>query len=178
MMNTLEKIRPLSNYALGKWHAASGKQQTLFNSISGEAIATAGSEGLNFSSMLDFGREVGGTNLRKMTFHERGRMLRALALHLLSKKDDFYSISWATGATKADSWIDIEGGIGNLFSYASLRRQFPDTSFCVDGEMAKISKGGTFIGSHICVPKEGVAIHINAYNFPIWGMLEKIAVFG
>ena len=97
-------------------------------------------------------------------------------MHLNSKKEDFYKISWATGATRIDSWIDIEGGIGNLFAYASLRRQFPDETYYVDGEAAKLSKNGTFIGHHICVPKEGVAIHINAYNFPVWGMLEKIAV--
>lgn len=172
----MEKVKVLGNYALGNWIPAEGKQQTLFNSITGEPVALAGSGGLDFGAMLDYGRKVGGPNLRKMTFHERGRMLRALALHLLSKKDEFYAISWATGATKADSWIDIEGGIGNLFAYASLRRQFPDLPFCLDGDTAKISKGGTFIGQHLCVPKEGVAIHINAYNFPVWGMLEKVAV--
>jgi oxepin-CoA hydrolase/3-oxo-5,6-dehydrosuberyl-CoA semialdehyde dehydrogenase len=111
-----------------------------------------------------------------MTFHERGRMLKALAMYLLTKKEDFYKISWATGATRVDSWIDIEGGIGNLFAYASLRRQFPDMPYTVEGDVAPLSKGGSFIGHHICVPKEGVAIHINAFNFPVWGMLEKIAV--
>ncbi len=103
-------------------------------------------------------------------------MLKALAMHLSAKKELFYEVSWATGATRADSWIDIEGGIGNLFAYSSLRRQFPDLPYCVDGDYAPLSKGGSFIGHHIMVPKEGVAIHINAYNFPIWGMLEKIAV--
>jgi oxepin-CoA hydrolase/3-oxo-5,6-dehydrosuberyl-CoA semialdehyde dehydrogenase len=172
----MEQIKSLGNYAMGSWIPSSGKQQTLFNAITGNPVALAGSEGLDFGAMLQFARNTGGPNLRKMTFHERGRMLRALALHLLSKKDEFYAISWATGATKADSWIDIEGGIGNLFAYASLRRQFPDAPFCLDGDAAKISKGGTFIGQHLCVPKEGVAIHINAYNFPVWGMLEKVAV--
>ena len=103
-------------------------------------------------------------------------MLKALALHLISIKDKFYALSAQTGATKLDSWIDIEGGIGNLFTYASLRKQFPDETFYVDGETAPLSKGGSFIGQHICVPKQGVAIHINAFNFPIWGMLEKISV--
>ena len=126
--------------------------------------------------MMDYAREVGGPTLRKMTFHERGRMLKALALHLISIKDKFYALSAQTGATKLDSWIDIEGGIGNLFTYASLRKQFPDETFYVDGETAPLSKGGSFIGQHICVPKQGVAIHINAFNFPIWGMLEKISV--
>jgi oxepin-CoA hydrolase/3-oxo-5,6-dehydrosuberyl-CoA semialdehyde dehydrogenase len=169
-MNTLQ------NYALGKWIAGEGDGQILYNAITGDAIASASSKGLDFAAMCDYARKVGGPKLRKMTFHERGRMLKALALHLLSKKEIFYQISWATGATKADSWVDIEGGIGNLFSYASLRRQFPDEPYCVEGDLAKLSKNGTFIGHHICVPKEGVAIHINAYNFPVWGMLEKVAV--
>jgi oxepin-CoA hydrolase/3-oxo-5,6-dehydrosuberyl-CoA semialdehyde dehydrogenase len=103
-------------------------------------------------------------------------MLKALAMYLNDRKDYFYTISALTGATKADSWVDIEGGIGNLFTYASMRRQFPDASFYVDGEAAKLSKENTFIGHHIMVPKEGVAIHVNAFNFPVWGMLEKIAV--
>lgn len=126
--------------------------------------------------MCDYARTVGGPKLRKMTFHERGQMLKALAMHLQSKKEEFYKISWATGATRADSWVDIEGGFGNLFTYASLRRQFPNETFCYDGDVARLSKNNTFIGHHICVPKEGVAIHINAFNFPVWGMLEKVAV--
>ncbi len=166
----------LQNYAMGKWVEGSGKTTDLFNAITGEKIYEASSEGLDFSAMMDYARKVGGPKLRKMTFHERGRMLKVLALHLLEKKENFYKISWATGATRADSWVDIEGGIGNLFAYASLRKQFPDETFYVDGEAAKLSKNGTFIGHHICTPKEGVAIHINAFNFPVWGMLEKIAV--
>lgn len=169
-------MQKLQNYAAGKWVEGSGKSTTLYNSITGEAIYEADSSGLDFTIMLDYARKVGGPALRKMTFHERGRMLKALAMHLNSKKEEFYKVSWATGATRVDSWIDIEGGIGNLFAYASLRRQFPDETYYVDGEAAKLSKNGTFIGHHICVPKEGVAIHINAYNFPVWGMLEKVAV--
>jgi oxepin-CoA hydrolase/3-oxo-5,6-dehydrosuberyl-CoA semialdehyde dehydrogenase len=166
----------LQNYASGKWIEGEGDGQALFNAITGETIATASSKGLDFAEMMDYARKTGGTALRKMTFQERGRMLKALAMYLDSKKENFYNVSWATGATRADSWIDIEGGIGNLFTYASLRRQFPDETFCLDGDAAKLSKNGTFIGHHICVPKEGVAIHINAFNFPVWGMLEKIAV--
>ncbi len=166
----------LQNYATGKWIEGEGEGQQLFNAITGEQIASASSKGLDFSDMLDYARKTGGPALRKMTFQERGRMLKALALHLDGKKENFYKVSWATGATRADSWVDIEGGIGNLFTYASLRRQFPDETFCLDGDAAKLSQGGTFIGHHICVPKEGVAIHINAFNFPVWGMLEKIAV--
>ena len=169
-------LRALENYALGKWISGSGDGQILYNAITGEPLATASSKGMDFAAMCAYARKNGGPRLRKMTFHERGRMLKALAMHLMSKKEDFYKISWATGATRVDSWVDIEGGIGNLFSYASLRRQFPDETFCLEGDVAKLSKGGTFIGHHICVPKEGVAIHINAFNFPVWGMLEKVAV--
>jgi oxepin-CoA hydrolase/3-oxo-5,6-dehydrosuberyl-CoA semialdehyde dehydrogenase len=166
----------LKNYALGQWTAGEGEGQALFNAVTGEKIAETSSKGLDFGEMMDYARNVGGPALRKMTFHERGRMLKALALHLISIKGKFYGSSAQTGATKVDSWIDIEGGIGNLFAYASLRKQFPDETFYVDGEHAPLSKGGSFIGQHICVPKQGVAIHINAFNFPIWGMLEKIAV--
>lgn len=178
MSATKEKIavRKLDNYALGQWIAGEGDGQTLYNAITGDPVALASSKGLDFASMTDYARKVGGPKLKKMTFHERGRMLRALALHLLSKKEEFYKVSWATGATRSDSWVDIEGGIGNLFAYASLRRQFPDETFCVEGDVARLSKQNTFIGHHICVPKDGVAIHINAFNFPVWGMLEKVAV--
>jgi oxepin-CoA hydrolase/3-oxo-5,6-dehydrosuberyl-CoA semialdehyde dehydrogenase len=169
-------MQKLENYALGKWTPGLGDGQVLYNAISGDAICTASSQGLNFADMMNYARTKGGAALRKMTFQERGRMLKALAMHLMEKKEIFYQLSYATGATKVDSWIDIEGGIGNLFAYASLRRQFPDLPYYVDGDMAKMSKGGSFIGHHICVPKQGVAIHINAFNFPVWGMLEKIAV--
>src|SRR5690606_1757334 len=124
----------------------------------------------------EFARKTGNPALRKLTFHERGRMLKALALYLLDRKERYYKISTMTGATRADSWVDIEGGIGNLFANASLRRPFPDQPFYVDGQAAQLSKKGNFIGHHIMVPRHGVAIHINAFNFPVWGMLEKIAV--
>jgi oxepin-CoA hydrolase/3-oxo-5,6-dehydrosuberyl-CoA semialdehyde dehydrogenase len=179
MSGTLQdkvKILNLNNYALGNWVAGEGEGQPLYNAITGELVAKASSKGLDFGAMCEYARKVGGPKLRKMTFHERGRMLKALAFHLLEKKELFYKLSWATGATRNDSWVDIEGGIGNLFAYASLRRQFPDEPYCVEGDLAKLSKGGSFIGQHICVPKEGVAIHINAFNFPVWGMLEKVAV--
>ncbi len=169
-------MNQLHNYACGQWVAGAEKGQDLFNAITGEAIATASSKGLDFAKMCEYARSVGGPKLRKMTFQERGLMLKALAMHLLSKKEEFYKISWATGATRIDSWVDIEGGIGNLFTYASLRRQFPNETYCYDGDVARLSKNNTFIGHHICVPKEGVAIHINAFNFPVWGMLEKVAV--
>ncbi len=166
----------LNNFAYGKWIPGEEKGQELVNAINGDFVATASSKGIDFAKMCDFARNIGGPKLRKLTFQERGLMLKALALHLQSKKEIFYNLSWATGATRMDSWVDIEGGIGNLFSYASLRRQFPNESYCYDGDVARLSKNNTFIGHHICVPKEGVAIHINAFNFPVWGMLEKVAV--
>jgi len=169
-------MKQLQNYYCGEWVAGTENGQVLHNAINGEIIATASSKGLDFGRMLDYGRTKGGAALSKMTFHERGRMLKALALHLTEKKEDFYKVSWATGATRIDSWIDIEGGIGNLFAYSSLRRQFPNETFCLEGDAVSLGKNGTFIGHHICVPKEGIAIHINAFNFPVWGMLEKIAV--
>ena len=166
----------LNNFAYGKWIPGEEKGQELVNAINGDFVATASSKGIDFAKMCDFARNIGGPKLRKLTFQERGLMLKALALHLQSKKEIFYNLSWATGATRMDSWVDIEGGIGNLFTYASLRRQFPNESYCYDGDVARLSKNNTFIGHHICVPKEGVAIHINAFNFPVWGMLEKVAV--
>jgi oxepin-CoA hydrolase/3-oxo-5,6-dehydrosuberyl-CoA semialdehyde dehydrogenase len=169
-------MNTVKNYILGNWEQGSGVEYTAHHAITGEAYAEVSSQGLDFEAILNYGRTVGGPALRKMTFQERGRMLKALALHLNGIKRQFYDVSWATGATKMDSWIDIEGGIGNLFANASLRRQFPDLPYYVDGELARLSKEGTFIGHHIMVPRRGVAVHINAFNFPIWGMLEKIAV--
>ena len=169
-------MKNYENYALGKWITGDGEGTPLFNAINGEELGRASSQGLDFDQMMSYARKIGGSSLRKMTFQERGLMLKKLALHLHSIKGKFYKLSAATGATKIDSWIDIEGGIGNLFTNASLRRQFPDLPYHVEGDAAKLSKEGTFIGHHIMVPKEGVAIHINAFNFPVWGMLEKIAV--
>lgn len=166
----------LENYVLGNWIKGDGEGKQLYDSTNGAAIATASSKGLDFAEILEYGRTKGGHKLRKMTFQERGLMLKKLALFLFSIKDKYYPISMQTGATKVDSWIDIEGGIGNLFANASLRRKFGDQPYITEGDYAPISKGGSFIGHHILVPKEGVAVHINAYNFPIWGMLEKCAV--
>ena len=169
-------MKNYKNYALGSWVKGEGEGTALFNSISGNQIGTASSKGLDFAEMMNYARKTGGPALRKMTFQERGLMLKALALHLHSVKNKFYALSAETGATKIDSWIDIEGGIGNVFANASLRKNFPDLPYHIEGDMAPLSKNGSFIGHHIMTPKEGVAIHINAFNFPIWGMLEKIAV--
>lgn len=169
-------MQTFQNYILGQWVSGDGVETEQFNAITGAKIGEVSSAGIDFSEVLNYGRTVGGHPLRKMTFQERGRMLKALALHLMERKEKYYEISALTGATRIDSWIDIEGGIGNLFANASLRRQFPDLPYYVDGVAAPLSKNGTFIGHHIMLPKQGVAVHINAFNFPIWGMLEKIAV--
>lgn len=166
----------LKNYALGQWVEGTGKATTLFNAVTGEAVAEASSNGLDFKAMAAYARTVGGPKLRKMTFHERALMLKAVAKYLMERKDAFYAISAYTGATKTDSWIDIDGGFGTFFAYASRgRREFPNETFHVEGPTEPLSKGGSFVGRHICVPLEGVAMHINAFNFPVWGMMEKLA---
>ncbi len=166
----------LQSYAQGQWVTGTGRPTELFHAVTGEKIAEATSEGLDFKGMLEYARRVGGPKLRAMTFHQRARMLKAMAQQLLAGKEELYQVSAATGATKADSWIDIEGGIGTFFAYASQgRREFPDETFYVDGSVERISKGGTFLGRHLCVSLEGVAVHVNAFNFPCWGMLEKLA---
>src|SRR6266540_831576 len=155
----------LENYITGKWITGDGDGQILHDAVTGEEIALATTEGLDFSSILDYGRRVGNPALRKMSFHDRGRMLRALAIYLDEQKEKFYQVSYKTGATKTDSWIDIEGGFGNLFSNASLRRKFPDLTYCTDCDPIALSKSGGFLSHNILVTKEGIAIHINAFNF-------------
>ena len=166
----------LPNYVAGRWIEGEGSGTPLLHAVNGETVAHASSEGIDFQQMVDHARRVGGPALRRLTFHQRARMLKAMALYLSERKDGFYALSAATGATKADSWIDIDGGIGTFFVYASKgRREFPDETFYIDGPLEPISKGGTFVGRHICVPLEGVAVFINAFNFPVWGMMEKLA---
>ena len=171
-----EIVTRLQNYALGEWVAGVGEGTKLYHAVTGAEVAVASSAGLDFKAMLTYGRSVGGPTLRAMTFHQRARVLKALAQYLTVRKEEFYQVSAWTGATRGDSWIDIDGGFGTLFAYASRgRREFPDETYYVDGGPEALSKGGTFIGRHICVPMEGVAIQINAFNFPVWGMLEKFA---
>lgn len=166
----------LQNYAMGQWTDGTGKKADLIHAVTGEKIGEASSGGLDFHGMAKYARTVGGPAMRALTFHQRAAMLKAVAKHLMERKDDFYTISSMTGATKADSWVDIDGGIGTLFAYSSRgRREFPNETFHVEGPAETLSKGGTFVGRHILVPLEGVAIHINAFNFPVWGMLEKLA---
>jgi oxepin-CoA hydrolase/3-oxo-5,6-dehydrosuberyl-CoA semialdehyde dehydrogenase len=164
------------SYVRGEWVEGTGTPTELYHAVTGERVAEVRSGGLDYAGMLEYARQVGGPALRRMTFHQRARMLKALALYLSERKENFYELSAATGATRADSWIDIDGGLGTFFVYASKgRRELPDLPFYVDGGVEAISKNGTFVGRHICVPLEGVAVHINAFNFPVWGMLEKLA---
>lgn len=166
----------IQNYVLGQWTSGSDTEYDAIHAITGEQIGRVSSLGLSYDDILEYGRDKGGKSLREMTFPKRGLMLKSLALFLQEKKERYYEVSYATGATRADSWIDIEGGIGNLFTYASLRREFADQPFHIDGSSIKLSQAGTFSGQHIMVPKQGLAVHINSFNFPVWGMLEKIAV--
>ncbi|MBL8269529.1 phenylacetic acid degradation bifunctional protein PaaZ [Steroidobacter sp.] len=166
----------LQSYVQGRWFSGEGEAQQLRDATTGQVIAAASSSGIDFHATLRYAREVGGSALRKLTFHERASLLKQLAKKLGEYKDEFYQLSYATGATKTDSWIDIDGGFGTLFAYASRgSRELPNSKVYIDGDVEGLSKGGTFVGQHICVPLEGAAVHINAFNFPVWGMLEKLA---
>ena len=169
----MEKIQ---HYVQGNWTTGKEEGTPILDAVTGEAFTSVAIEGLDIPEILNYGRTKGGEVLRKMTFQERGNMLKKLALYLTKRKDAFYDLSYRTGATKVDSWIDIEGGFGNLFANASLRKLFPNQPYHVEGDAIDLSRGGRFMAHHIMVPKKGVAVHINAFNFPVWGMLEKCAV--
>ena len=166
----------LQSFVAGKWQVGSRNAVALRDATTGEVIANASSDGVDFGAALEHARDVGGPSLRKLTFHERAALLKALAKMLTERKDEFYRLSYATGATKSDSWIDIDGGISTVFVYASKgTRELPNSRIYVDGAVEALSKTGTFVGQHVCVALEGAAVHINAFNFPVWGMLEKLA---
>ncbi|WP_332020485.1 phenylacetic acid degradation bifunctional protein PaaZ [Kaistella sp.] len=166
----------LKNYIAGQWIDGSGNEIPLYNAVNGELVAVSDTGGLNFEEALHYGRTVGYKNLSSMTFYDRGEMLKKVALYLLERKKKYYDLSYKTGATHADSWVDIEGGFGTFFTYSGLaKRMLPNTPFWVDGDTQKISANGTFLGTHILTPSEGVSVQINAYNFPVWGMLEKLS---
>ena len=166
----------LKSYAAGRWVEGTGRPVVLANAVTGEPVAEIDSTGVDFAAMLDHARRVGGPALRKLTFHQRALKLKELAAYLMERKEEFYELSKATGATRTDSWIDVEGGIGTLFAYASKgRRELPNATVYLDGPPEPLSRGGSFVGQHVCVPLEGAAVHINAFNFPGWGMLEKLA---
>ena len=166
----------LQSYAAGKWVSGEGGE-TVKHAITGAPVATISSKGLNFAAMLAYGREIGSPALRKLTFHERALRLKALGQYLLERKEKYYELSKATGATRSDGWVDIEGGVATLFAFSSKgRKELPNARFIVDGAPEILSKQGSFVGQHIRTPLQGVAVHINAYNFPCWGMLEKLSV--
>ena len=165
----------LLNYAADTWIAATGGTAELRSAVTGEVVATTGSQGLDFRAMLDHARGVGAPALRAMTFHARTRMIKALAEAIMARKEELYARSWATGGTRQDNWIDIEGGAGTLFAIASKgRRELPDDVILIDGDMEPAGKRGTFVGQHVYTSLNGAAVQINAFNFPVWGMLEKL----
>jgi oxepin-CoA hydrolase/3-oxo-5,6-dehydrosuberyl-CoA semialdehyde dehydrogenase len=165
----------LLNYAQDGWHEATSGTAEIYSAVTGAVVGRTGSQGLNFKAMLDHARSAGGPALRAMSFHQRAAMLKALAAAIIARKEELYSLSWSTGATRTDSWIDIEGGAGTLFTMSSKgRRELPDDTLLIDGPMEPIGKTGAFVGQHIYTSLQGAAVHINAFNFPVWGMLEKL----
>ncbi|MEO7563657.1 MAG: phenylacetic acid degradation bifunctional protein PaaZ, partial [Sphingomicrobium sp.] len=169
------KAQQLLNYERDRWIAGDGQLADLPSAIDGSIIATTGSGGLDFAGMLDHARKIGGPAMRKMTFHERARMLKGLGLAVMERKEELYALNPHTGATRKDGWIDIEGGALTLLSFSSKgRRELPDAHVLLDGDVEQLSKTGSFIGQHIYTPLQGAAVHINAFNFPVWGMLEKL----
>ncbi|CTQ57821.1 phenylacetic acid degradation bifunctional protein PaaZ [Roseibium album] len=168
--------RRLESYVGGTWRRGDGDGRPVLNAATGEMHALIGTEGLDFKGALEWGREVGGPALRAMTIHERALMLKAVGLKLMELKEEFYLENFATGATRKDGWIDIDGGIGTLLTFASkARRELPNTKVLSEGPVELLSRDNSFAAQHILMPLQGVAVHINAFNFPVWGMLEKIA---
>jgi len=166
----------IKSYVADAWHEAASGFEVVVSAVSGAPVARISSNGIDFAAMAAHARAVGGPALRRMTFHDRARMLKALAEAVMAKKEELYALSAHTGATRSDGWIDIEGGAGTLFAYASKgRRELPNDTILLDGAVEPLSKRGSFIGQHIYTPLQGVAVHINAFNFPVWGMLEKLA---
>lgn len=176
-MNIMAKQpRRLESYVGGAWVVGAKEGVPLLDASTGVPVASIDSSGIDFKQTLAYGRDKGGPALRRLSFHERAAMLKALGQALLERKEEFYALSTATGATRADSWVDIEGGIGTLLSYASKgRRELPNARVLLDGDAEQLSKDQSFSAQHILSPLQGVAVHINAFNFPCWGMLEKVA---
>jgi len=169
-------ILSVPSFVAGQWVAPGKGARAITSAITGARIATAGNDALDMQAMLDYARNTGGPALRAMGFHDRAKMLKALATHLGQHKQQLYDLSFHTGATQADHLIDIDGGIGTMFVFASKgRREMPDGQVYIDGEVEQLSRNATFQGIHIATPLQGVGVHINAYNFPLWGMLEKLA---
>ncbi|MGX9356839.1 phenylacetic acid degradation bifunctional protein PaaZ [Roseobacteraceae bacterium S113] len=168
-------IIDVCSFVAGTWVAPDAGAREIADARTGQVMARAGAL-LDEGAMLDYARSRGGPALRALTFHDRARLLKALAQHLGAHKQALYDLSFATGATQKDHLIDIDGGIGTLFVFASKgRREMPDGHVYLDGAVEQLSREGTFLGQHVCTPLRGVAVHINAFNFPVWGMLEKLA---
>ncbi len=166
----------LDSYVSGHWTSPGKDSVEIHSAVTGNVVATALSGGLDMRATLDYARNVGGQNLRRLTFHQRADMLKKLAQFLTEHKDQLYKLSFQTGATRTDNLIDVDGGIGTLFVYAGKgRRELPNSTFMLDGAVEPLAKGGTFAGQHILTSLQGAAVHINAFNFPCWGMLEKLA---
>ncbi|PRY49610.1 oxepin-CoA hydrolase/3-oxo-5,6-dehydrosuberyl-CoA semialdehyde dehydrogenase [Geodermatophilus tzadiensis] len=166
----------LESYVAGRWYAAPDDGTPIADAVTGETVVRISSTGLDVAGMLEHARTVGGPALRELTFHQRAGLLKQLGLRLMADKDAFYALSRRTGATDRDSAVDIDGGFGTLLSYASKgRRELPDDTVVLDGAVEPLGKGGTFVGQHLYTPLRGVAVQINAFNFPVWGFLEKLA---
>jgi oxepin-CoA hydrolase / 3-oxo-5,6-dehydrosuberyl-CoA semialdehyde dehydrogenase len=169
-------MAPLPSYVSGAWHVPTDEGAPLRDAVTGAEIARISSSGVDFGAALDHGRRVGGPVLRELNFHQRAALLKALASELRGHRDELYDLSLRTDATLEDAKFDVDGGIGALFSYASKgRRELPADTVYVEGGLEPLSKGGGFVGQHICTPLLGVAVQINAFNFPVWGPLEKFA---
>ncbi len=166
----------VQSYLAGVWTDPSPDAREIHSAVDGQLIARAGHRQLDSSALLGWARGQGGPALREMTFHARARALKAMAQYLTEHKETLYQLAFSTGATRADSMIDVDGGIGTLFSYASSgRRELPDDTLLPDGGIERLSRQGSFLGQHVYTSRPGVAVHINAFNFPVWGMLEKLA---
>ena len=169
-------MHAVQSYAAGNWIGPAADAPQIIGPVNGKPIAVAGGAALDFAGMIDYAKSRGGPALREMTFHQRAKMIKALAAYLDTRKEDLYTLNSLTGATRRDGWVDIEGGIGTMFAFASKgRREMPDGHVYLDGNLEQLSRNGTFLGQHIAVPLQGVAVQINAFNFPVWGMLEKLA---
>ncbi|MEV0953831.1 phenylacetic acid degradation bifunctional protein PaaZ [Promicromonospora sp. NPDC050249] len=166
----------MESYVAGRWFRGTDDGEPVLDAVTGQEVTRVSSHGLDFAALVAHARDVGGPAVRRLTFHERATLLKELALHLSGSKDDFYALSLRTGATRRDSMVDIDGGIGTMFSFASKgKRELPDDTVVLDGALEPLGKGGTFVGQHLYTSRPGVAAQINAFNFPVWGMLEKLA---
>src|SRR6185437_8720492 len=166
----------LRSYTEGRWHSPSGDGVPILDAVTGDEVGQVSSAGIDMAAALEYGRTTGGPALRELTFHQRAALLKSLGSYLREHRDELYALSARTGATLGDSKFDVDGGIGVLASYASTgRRRLPNDTVYIDGDVEPLGRGGGFVGQHICTPLRGVAVQINAFNFPVWGPLEKLA---